>query len=1442
MESISNFNKGMDLDTNPLNLEAGKYREANNVRMVNDVGGTSFSVNNIKGNSPNIFIPNIQPFQIVQVIDNSGAATQTLTISGETGTAFDTTNMTPTDLYNYIINDGAYTNLGTDYNIYPGNSYLLFVPEPATVLTISTNNTANVLITPDFIPYQSAGEIIGSVNVRDDMYLFTTSNSTKNPGGHDSSLPVDPKSTGQIWKYTYDKVSLVGTLKLIYNNYVDFSTYWAIAPTAATGRYENSQIQRIYWTDNFNKIRSINVADPNALALDVSVLSIIPAVDFDIPILTDIRNVSGNKVKAGAYQCAYRLKNTGGAVTNYSELSNIVNVVGKDEADNSGGSGFKDYVGSVVGYVTEKNITWTISNIDVDFDRIEVAIVYRENKNDPATVVGIIDNPLSSDTFVVSYSGLEDITAITLDEFLTLSGVFTHCKTIGTKDNRLFAGNIRNQFSDIDFDARAFRAKTSGADDIILTNSGTTSTFTSTSARALPQTSDAINDYSGSNACKFKPGTSTLGGSGVNVSYEFLTIASATDLNTVGDFNVPDDVNAPWRHTNPNYMEDNVDLKVKSVSNLNAPVSQLYTNVFSFGKINAGLKYPAVSTLLKGYQRNEIYRFGIQFFDKSKNPLFVKWIGDIKMPDFWDNNPNAFFEDGVTPAVTAVGTPITDFRLNFTSSPNPGYPFSGTSSGSESFVQSLGVKFTITGLETISELIDGYSIVRVERTEENKTIVSQGYIVPCDTRGTDSWTPGVTAGNQSMNNGYSVGAQNAWYTTPNLIDGKLTAPTAGMNLTISTLLMPINSKTDVRYSGGDQYGILKYYNSRSVTTDVFNLQQSDLVGYAGNIKDTSTNGDVYNFDWGSGTGTTSTSIGNPSYYIRTDAGTLGTGFPWGQLIVIDAFAKYLATISRTLSSQYKGNKYSDRANNTYIQCSHFRPIRTTSIAINDEFYVFGGDILVNMYDSCRAAKNWGYTGRGIDSSGKFSATFMLPVESPANTDLRHGFYMNKDINASFDTIGIEMKESYEYNTVYSAENNVKSYYPMPEPFVLNEEFDNRIYASEIKINGEFVDSWGIFKVNNYWDVEGTYGPINAMCILRDKMYFWQNRSFGLMQINPRAVITDINNATNSQLQIGTGNILQRHDYVSTEVGLQHQWGLTKSSYKFFWADVKLKKMFSYGDGQALSVDSDVKGVFSFLKNNLVNNINKIDKPVYAGDLCDRNSPPVGNNGIRAVYDFKYNQAIFTFSDGKNINSQECTFETKWFTIAYDERLDVFTSFYDYTPKIYFTDGYKIFSTDRADSSKIYMHDEGNYCEFYLVVYDSTIKMIVNDHFQYTKVFDNIMYDSQAVDTATGINYNDDTVSTVRVYNDYQNTDFQSLIVNDNIKRKERTWQLAIPRNRVLYSTSDSPNIFTDLSPTDKIDGERMRDKYITVDFIYNNLTNRNIAINNLRTIYRQSPR
>ncbi len=160
-----------------------------------------------------------------------------------------------------------------------------------------------------------------------------------------------------------------------------------------------------------------------------------------------------------------------------------------------------------------------------------------------------------------------------------------------------------------------------------------------------------------------------------------------------------------------------------------------------------------------------------------------------------------------------------------------------------------------------------------------------------------------------------------------------------------------------------------------------------------------------------------------------------------------------------------------------------------------------------------------------------------------------------------------------------------------------------------------------------------------------------------------------------------------------------------------------------------------------------------------------------------------------------------------------------------------------------------MHDSGDYCKFYGSVQPSTVRFIVNDNPQQTKVFDNFQYNSQAtkldVVNNTLTNFNDETWKTIRVYNDYQNTDFQSLTPTGNIKRKERSWQLALPRNRVLYTTSNSPNIFlsSELStPNNKPFGERIRDKYITIDLEYDNQNNYLLTTNNLKTQYRLSPR
>lgn len=1444
MESINQFNKGLNKDINSLNKPKGSYEDAQNIRLINDADSTSLSINNILGNDYKVTIPDSPVIQRIDI--TSAVVGSNITINGQIGAGFDTTGKDGEDLYNYILNDGSYTLLGVQYNVYyDGNHITIVQISPFGIpligivggLSIITNSVGSY-----YVPAQTNLEVIGSVVIRDDIYLYTTNNTSLNPGGHsnDSSLAADPSSIGQIWKLTYDKITLaVNTPELIYSNYIDFSTYYAIPPSATLGRYENSLTQRIYWTDNFNKLRSLNVTDPNTLAFDPSILNIVPAVDFDIPILQSMQASTGNDLEAGVIQCAYRLKNTGGAVTTFSELSNVVCLVQPNEANNTGGAGFVGYYGNTQSTLVSKVLNWKIDNIDRDFDRIEIAIIFRDSLTGTPTISLLDDAPITGDDYTVIYDGTQNTTTLTLSEFLALSGAFTHCKTIETKDNRLFAGNIRNQFSELDYDARVYRFPT-GSNTLNLVENGAaasynTATWTTTGTYPIVgwdtiiEDSDAINptnlattDPNYIAGQLYKKNSAILGGSGPNISYEFYTVAIAADKDVTAGanlFGVADYSPAPWRSTNPRYFgATDINLGVYSPTNQGGTSLQEYPPAYS--NINDGFKYPHISGLLRGYQRNEIYRFGIQFYDKSKNPYFVKWIGDIKMPDYNDVNSNPYYEDG-------SAAPHADFRPSFTANKNGSY--------TECFVQSLGIEFTVNIPDELIDLIGGYQIVRVDRTESDKTIISEGYVNKVDRTDyggmVDSYYMtdlAASSGGNTIGGGTDTPSK-GFFVTPDINDATLTIPSQNMTMKLKGIMTVANPDITVDFSGGvgDPYYMWKLYNWSTITnaSGPFNIDQITRLDYGQQTQDSATGLTVFNYDYDTvgPNETVGHSMGNSCYYYKLDADidytdVLGTG------------NRFLISIERSLSSQYGGDTYASRANNTYMSCSMYKPVRKSQLGVADVFQIFGGDTFVNMYDSCRWAKNWGGSGRGT-MANKYSSTIFFPVSSKINTELRYGTYMNKDMNATYD-VGTDFIETYTANPVYSAQNDIRQLFPKPDPFIANEEFDNRIHASEIKINGEFVDSWGVFLPNNYWDVEGSYGPINAFAAMGSQFYFWQDRAFGTMSINPRVMVTDT--GTDTQIQLGTGNVLQRHDYISIEVGLQHQWGMTRSSNKLYWMDISKKKFYAFSG--SLSPESDIKGMLSWFNTYLTDNINITDKPTYFDAVS-------GINGIRAVYDYKYNQAIFTFSDTIQYRDQ------RQYTLVYDDFLNAFSSFMSYAPRVYITDYKRIFSTDPSNLNQIYMHDTGNYGDFYGTVYPSTIKLVVNDNFQYTKVFDNIMYDSQSLlYNSTFDNYQnqfDDTWDTIRVYNDHQNTDFQIIAQNAGLRRLERTWQLQIPRNRVLYNAGQSPNIFdpAELStPNNKTFGERIRDKYIVVDLKYDNTSNRLLTCNNFRTIYRMSPR
>ena len=144
------------------------------------------------------------------------------------------------------------------------------------------------------------------------------------------------------------------------------------------------------------------------------------------------------------------------------------------------------------------------------------------------------------------------------------------------------------------------------------------------------------------NAYKYKSDGITMGGEGPNLQYNFIT-KGITYSNALSGMNI-------WR--NPGSFAD--------------PANNSYV----------------------GYQRDEVYRFGIVFFNSKGQQSFVKYIGDIRFPR------------------------MSDFGFEL-------------SSGNELY--SLGIHFDFNFTDLSSEVVS-YQVVRTERTYDTATVVDCGYV------------------------------------------------------------------------------------------------------------------------------------------------------------------------------------------------------------------------------------------------------------------------------------------------------------------------------------------------------------------------------------------------------------------------------------------------------------------------------------------------------------------------------------------------------------------------------------------------------------------------------------------------------------------------------------------------------------------------------------------
>lgn len=1501
MEVQQSWNKGLNKDISLSLYQKDTYWDMLNMRLVTSDGLSTGNPVNIKGNLLSINIPDTSDTILITQNINPNNSTQSITINGITISFLFSTDW-ESNLSSTINNNVGLQTLGITSKFKPGRVIIYSLLNNNILITsvITVTGFSTDFIIQTIVPNLTNLRIIGWEVIRQDIYLLTT----------------DQNNTyGQIWKFTYDKLdTTITTIELIYNQVLNFSINFPIAnPGAIVGNYEGTQIQKLYWTDNNLPPRVLNVVDPNVQALDPKLVNLQALIKFSIPILQNV--IQGGNLKTGLYQYAYRLNMSTGQESVFSQCSSLIPVNSHNETIES----YYKYLGVTSGNNANKSLQLTINNLDTNYQNIQVIALYYSSPNTSPTIQIIKKEPIPDNgiyTFI--HTGNEVGIDITLDEFNIINTVILKAKTLTSKNNFIFLGNLKESIFDVDYDARVYRFN---KDNVSRLNDKLGNQIT-----VIPNTGvypnqwgvqekfDAINPNQdpnsiGTTASENNPyiyqftNPLVIGGEGVNITYRFtpdnVDLTGSTTLN-----------GQTIKKSTQTWL-DTQNILPHNNNGVLAPVYQVqrHQNTFlydNYTRVNQGDTFfdfhsPYLETQLKGYTRGEIYRFGIVFFDTNGNQSYVKWIGDIEFPHAFMPDP----ANPLNPLNKKLTFPVTEIVGQTTSANN------------------LGILFTVNN---VPDGTSGFSIVRSERTSEDKSVLGQGLFQVAFQTGfcgdvylvdDGAQTPFSNTDTEFLNSSFA--ANTGASIAESAIDGRY-----------STVFIPehLFDIENFNFSSGDTIELITRLNlTETWFRSVYNNAGANVCGtdfsfskrifftknynYDTNLLyDVSTQGNpTYNAyfplrgtysmpEWALSPNSINESLVNSGFNTQN---ILNLSPPRPDLIagldcntnllsqgiktlittsanynifgstgpnraqtdgILGSANLYLCNYKRVPLNQYGGNSYSERSFSEYISTGHYQ---STSINLSTyESIIYGGDTYINIFDIAPRKKhfshdNWDNFNPSevspysrlmgfpyIDTSPASACERYFPVESTVNIALRQtngnidfscnsgGSLPNVAIpnKTNYDDVSTpisgngpfpDIQEEFIYNTIYSKDNNIRKFFSKSTNLLSDGIYDVRVRNSQQKVNNEQIDSWTQFKAADYLDIDTIEGPITNLMVHQDRLIAFQEKGISVLSVQERVLINDNSGA---ELTLGTGGVLTRYDYISKVIGSRHQFGFSQSNDSVFFFDMNTKNLYRLQGNSSVSL-SVAKGLSSYFGTNL-------------NGLIQTNDNPYLHKGITATYDFHYNEVIFTFLDTLLNDTQ------KQFTIAYSDFIDAFTTYYSFDPQVYINDKQNIFST--RTERDLWIHDKGSYGSFYGTIFPSSLTMLLNPYSQERKVWNTYQWDSDVLGL-NNINIAEDTFTSVRIYNDNQNSDTQLYPINNVTgkiigRRLEKFWNLSNLRNRVIYPVSGNidPLNPTNISPTDILYSERMRSPYMFIDLNYNNLLNRKITLNTFKVEFRKSAR
>ena len=235
-----------------------------------------------------------------------------------------------------------------------------------------------------------------------------------------------------------------------------------------------------------------------------------------------------------------------------------------------------------------------------------------------------------------------------------------------------------------------------------------------------------------------------------------------------------------------------------------------------------------------------------------------------------------------------------------------------------------------------------------------------------------------------------------------------------------------------------------------------------------------------------------------------------------------------------------------------------------------------------------------------------SDSFIFPKDGPL------GAWLNED-EFGFGT-------DFRYNSSYTPKNGVLSYSSINDRLLKQQtDLPSRIDYSE-KYDQQTIDDRNqSFLPLNFKDIDQTFGEIISHKNVNGELFTLQPRKLQAQYFHATGQLqTDV--AEGMNIVIGDGAVLARDGQSLSAYGTQHKWSVIKGRSPggkdvLYWFNQESKLIMRFGaDGTV--VLSDVKGLRSFLENDT-----RWTEGMYT---------PYVNQGIRAVWDDEYKEAIWTW--------------------------------------------------------------------------------------------------------------------------------------------------------------------------------------------------------------------